>query len=125
MKQLWTACAVLLASVGTSAIASSAQTPPSTQGSSLQAKTASGATFTLSPGWSQKAADRVVEVTSPEGDYRMAIVDVGPSADAASAAIAAWKLWSPAQTRPAKLITPRTARNGWDERQVVDYETSP
>src|SRR5262249_47169 len=26
---------------------------------------------------------------------------------------------------PLKLITPRPARNGWEDRQVFDYETSP
>jgi hypothetical protein len=27
--------------------------------------------------------------------------------------------------RPLKLVTPRPAREGWDDRQVFDYETSP
>jgi len=28
-------------------------------------------------------------------------------------------------TRPIKLVTPLPAREGWDERQVISYETSP
>src|SRR5204863_9684303 len=27
--------------------------------------------------------------------------------------------------RPLKLVTPRPPREGWEERQVFDYETSP
>jgi CubicO group peptidase (beta-lactamase class C family) len=126
MKQLWTACALLLASAGTSAIASPQQTALDTQGqSSLAGTTASGTTFTLSPGWSRTSAGKIVTLTSPERNYRMAIIDVGPATDAKAAAEEAWGLWAPDKARPAKLITPRTPRNGWDERQVVDYETSP
>lgn len=29
------------------------------------------------------------------------------------------------QTHPVKIVMPRPAREGWDERQVFDYETSP
>jgi CubicO group peptidase (beta-lactamase class C family) len=34
-------------------------------------------------------------------------------------------MYKPDSKRPIKLITPRPAREGWDERQVFDYETSP
>ena len=85
----------------------------------------SGATFTLSPGWTQKSSPKLIELTSPEGDYRMALVEVGAAADAGAAAAQAWQLWAPTKARPPKLITARTARNGWEERKVVDYETSP
>ena len=33
--------------------------------------------------------------------------------------------YNPAAKRPLKLVTPRPAREGWDERQVFEYETSP
>ena len=43
-----------------------------------------------------------------------------------SAAVdAAWKLYRPDMKRPLKLVTPRPGREGWEERQVFDYETSP
>jgi hypothetical protein len=125
MGQIRTACALLLAYVGTFSVAAATEASAQATPSVLSRTTSSGATFTLSPGWTQKAAGKLVELTSPERDYRMALVDVGAAADAGAAAAAAWKSWAPDQARPAKLITARTARNGWDERQVIDYETSP
>ena len=121
MTRLWTACALLLASVVTPVAATAAQGQPE----ALASTTPSRATFTRSPGWTQKASPKLVELVPPENDYRMAVVDVGPAKDAAAAAAAAWSLWKPEQTRPPKLITARPARNGWEERQVIDYETSP
>lgn len=128
MKQLWTASALLLASVATPALAmSAADVGQGAQAAapSMAAATPSGATFTLSPGWTQKSSPKLIELTSPEGDYRMALVEVGAAADAGAAAAQAWQLWAPTKARPPKLITARTARNGWEERKVVDYETSP
>ncbi len=56
---------------------------------------------------------------------RIGLVEVGTAADAKTAAAAAWQVFSQAEARPAKLATARAARNGWDERWVVDYEVSP
>ena len=39
--------------------------------------------------------------------------------------MAAWAAYKPETKRLLKLITPRPAREGWDERQVFEYETSP
>ncbi|WP_199193054.1 serine hydrolase domain-containing protein [Allosphingosinicella deserti] len=91
----------------------------------LPSKTASGLTFTAPKGWSMRTAPGIVELIAPEGDFRMAIVEVGAAADAKAAAAAAWARFAPAEARPAKLVTMRAARNGWDERQAVDYEVSP
>jgi len=38
---------------------------------------------------------------------------------------AAWAAYRPDAKRPIKVVTPRPAREGWEERQVFDYETSP
>jgi CubicO group peptidase (beta-lactamase class C family) len=89
------------------------------------AKTPSGATFTAPEGWMQVDGPKRIEFTSPEGDLRLTLVDVEAAADAKAAAAAAWKAWAPVNARPPKLITARPARNGWDERRVVDYEISP
>ncbi|GJG86144.1 hypothetical protein tb265_13250 [Gemmatimonadetes bacterium T265] len=88
-------------------------------------RTASGATFTAPKGWSLVAGPRAAVVTAPEGDTRVAIVDVGAAADAGAAAAAAWKVVRPDFRRPVKLVSPTPAREGWDERQSVNYETSP
>ena len=87
--------------------------------------TPSGATFTAAAGWTAAKRDKLVELTPPERDFRLALVDVGAAADARAAVHMAWMLWRPQQTRPPKLVTARPPRNGWDERQVVDYEVSP
>jgi CubicO group peptidase (beta-lactamase class C family) len=86
--------------------------------------TPGGATFTVPSGWSIVAGKNLVILEPPEADTHIAIVD--SQADGASAAVAAaWAAYKPEAKRPIKLVTPRPAREGWDERQVFDYETSP
>jgi len=87
--------------------------------------TPSGATFTLPKAWALAAAPSRVVLSPPETDTRIAIVDIAEAADAQSAAAAAWRLYRPDAKRPFKLMTARAPRQGWDERQVIDYETSP
>jgi hypothetical protein len=86
--------------------------------------TAGGATFTVPMGWSISAGKNLVVLEPPETDTHIAIVD-SQGADAAAAVAAAWAAYKPEARRPLKLATPRPAREGWDERQVFDYETSP
>ena len=66
----------------------------------------------------------MVILTPPETDTHIAIVD-SQAADAKAAVAAAWAAYKPESKRPIKLVTPRPAREGWDERQAFDYETSP
>lgn len=87
--------------------------------------TAAGATFLLPAGWSAEKRGQVTVLSPAETDLRVVIVDVGTAADGTAAAAAAWKLWRPTMTRAVKLVTPRPARNGWEDGAVVDYETSP
>ncbi len=86
--------------------------------------TPAGATFTVPAGWSIKQGDHIAVLTPPESDTHIAIVDSGASS-AAAAVDAAWASYRPQGKHPLKLASPRPARNGWDERQVFDYETSP
>lgn len=111
-------CALLLA---TTPLAAHAQAPAGDR----PVATRAGTNFTAAAGWTANSSDRLVELVAPEGDLKVAIVDIGPAADAKAAAVAAWTAWAPASARPAKVATQRAARNGWDEQQVVDYETSP
>lgn len=66
-----------------------------------------------------------VVVTAPEGDLRVAYLpSKEETADAAVAA--AWRVFAPNKPpRTPKLVTPRPGRNGFTERRVYDYETSP
>jgi CubicO group peptidase (beta-lactamase class C family) len=105
-----------------------AQTPSAAAadtGSDRPQSTAAGVTFTAPAGWAAKKSAKIVELTPAEADLHIALVDVGEAADAKAAAALAWAAWAPDKARPPKLVTARPARNGWDERQVVDYETSP
>jgi CubicO group peptidase (beta-lactamase class C family) len=92
--------------------------------SDTQRLTPGGAQFTVPAGWSISTAKNMVLLTPPEADTQLAIVDAqGPDAKAAVAA--AWAAYKPDSKRPVRLVTSRPAREGWDERQVFDYETSP
>jgi CubicO group peptidase (beta-lactamase class C family) len=86
--------------------------------------TPGGATFKVPAGWSIMTGKDMVILEPPEIDTHVAIVD-SQAADAKAAVAAAWAAYKPDAKRPLKLVTPRPAREGWDERQVFDYETSP
>jgi CubicO group peptidase (beta-lactamase class C family) len=60
----------------------------------------------------------------PEADSRLALVDVR-AADATAAVAAGWASYRPGANRALRITTPQTAQNGWDERHVFNYETSP
>ena len=86
--------------------------------------TPGGATFTVPSGWSIVTEKNLVILEPPETDTHIAIFDA-QAGDAKAAVEAAWAAYKPASKRPVKLITPRPPKEGWDERQVFTYETSP
>ncbi|MBV9648121.1 MAG: beta-lactamase family protein [Candidatus Eremiobacteraeota bacterium] len=108
------------------ALAQSASVPASSAlAADTPSKTPSGATFTAPKAWSVRTQANLVVIAAPEGDTNVAIVDVATAADAGAAAAAAWKLYRPEAMHPVKLISPLSTRNGWEERRLVEYETSP
>jgi len=86
--------------------------------------TPGGATFTVPAGWSIRTSKSMVVLQPPETDTSIVFAE-SDAADAKAAVAAAWAAYKPEEKHPLKLVTPRPARNGWDERQVFDYETSP
>jgi len=84
-----------------------------------------GASFKVPAGWSLETAKNLEVLTPPETDTHVAIFDAGAAADAKSAVTAAWAALKGGQTHSLKIVTPRPAREGWDDRQVFEYETSP
>jgi CubicO group peptidase (beta-lactamase class C family) len=86
--------------------------------------TPGGATFTVPAGWSMVTYKNMVVLDPPEPDLHIVLFD-SEAADANAAVAAAWAAYKPDHKWPQKMVTPRPARNGWDERQVFDYETSP
>jgi CubicO group peptidase (beta-lactamase class C family) len=97
---------------------------PERVASDTQRFTPGGAQFTVPAGWSIATQKNLVSLTPPEADTHLVIVDT-QAPDAKAAVTAAWAAYKPDSKRPIKLVTPRPAREGWDERQVFDYETSP
>ncbi|RDV07574.1 class A beta-lactamase-related serine hydrolase [Sphingorhabdus pulchriflava] len=89
------------------------------------AKTAAGAGFTAPEGWDLKQAGNLRQLSAPEGDTAIAIIEGLEAKDVSDAAAKAWATWRPERARPPKIILPRAPRDGWDERGVVSYETSP
>lgn len=125
MRDALTILALLLVGATSMPVRCEAAQASSAASADHPATTTSGASFTAPAGWVQADKAKVIEFVAPEGDFRVALVDVGEAADARAAVAAAWKTWAPDAARPPKLVTARPARNGWDERQVFDYETSP
>ena len=133
MRLVHATYAVLLAGTASVAVAQTAATPavpasaaaPSPAAGDRPEKTPGGVTLTAPAGWTSKTGPTFIELAAPESDLRLAVVDVGTAADARAAALAAWQAWHPAQTRAPKLVTARPPRNGWEDRQLLDYEVSP
>jgi CubicO group peptidase (beta-lactamase class C family) len=88
-------------------------------------RTTSGGTVFVGPtGWTVTTKGTATILEPPEADSHLALVNVN-GGDAATAVAAAWSIYRPEAKRTLKLVTPRPARNGWDELQAFDYETSP
>lgn len=101
---------------------------PAFAGEPLQADThlttSSGATFTGPTGWRVTVGANKNVLDPPEADSHLVLVDVqAENADAAVAA--AWKSYRPDAKRPLRITTPQAPYNGWEERRVYSYETSP
>ena len=86
--------------------------------------TSAGTTFTAPAGWTLDCKGNVLVLTLPEGDSRLALVEVeAPDADAA--AKAAWTAYRPDAKWPVQLSTAQAPKDGWEEARGIDYETSP
>lgn len=124
MRNFLMAAAISVMS-GAVPVAAQVATPAATLTDDQAVTTPLGVTFTAPKAWALRRGDRFVEVTAPEGNLRLSLVDVGPSADASAAITSAWQLYATSAPRPVRTFTPRPPRDGWEELQVADYETSP
>jgi CubicO group peptidase (beta-lactamase class C family) len=86
--------------------------------------TAGGATFTVPSGWTIASGPRLAILQPPESDTHVVIFDA-QSGEARAAVESAWGTYKPDFKRPVKLLTPRPPHEGWEERQIFDYEKSP
>ena len=90
----------------------------------LRRTTPGGATFTVPSGWSIANGTHLAILQPPESDTHVIIFDA-QAGNAKAAVESAWTTYKPDFKRPLKLVTPRPPHEGWEERQVFDYETSP
>ncbi len=116
--------AALLSIILFAALAAAAQPAPERVTADTQRTTPSGATFTVPAGWSISTVNNVVILDPPEADTHLVFAE-SQASDAKAAVAAAWAAYKPGFDRPLRLVTARPARNGWEDRQVFDYETSP
>ena len=87
--------------------------------------TTGGATFIAPAQWNLVVRGSATILTAPEGDSRIALVDI--EAKNADQAIAlAWAAYSPEGKRwPVKVTKAGAPKEGWTEVQITDYQTSP
>lgn len=118
-RAFWLSGIALVAAAAPAAIAAApfqADTPVTT---------AAGTSFTAPRAWARRDAGGAVILDPPEAGSHVAVIDVAEAADAKAAVAAAWRAYRPEANRPLRLIAPRAARNGWDEQDLADYESSP
>ena len=102
--------------------------PNSSAAERLTADTAqtmpSGATFIAPSGWSITSSASKIALDPPEGDSHLVLIDMR-AADADAAVAAAWASYRPDANRALKIAMPQAPYNGWEERHIYVYETSP
>lgn len=87
--------------------------------------TPAGAQYIQPRDWTAHVNGAVTVFASPEGDLRIAVVDVGNVADARAAAAKAWSLFKPDAAPTVTLVSAAPPADGWNERASITYETSP
>src|SRR5215475_8642366 len=85
--------------------------------------TADGATFVVPAGWWIETRSNAVILT-PEGDSRLALVDVHEK-DADAAVKSAWTALTPNLKWALKVALDSPGREGWDSFRNYQYEVSP
>lgn len=86
--------------------------------------TVEGASFIAPEGWSIRVRGPATVLEAPEGDSWIALVDVRAK-DADEAVAAAWKAYAPDAKRPLRSATARADEDGWTDKRVYVYQTSP
>src|SRR5262249_10198285 len=86
--------------------------------------TASGATLTAPMGWSVISSTNKIVPSPPEEDSHPGGVDVRAT-EQATARAAALASYRPDAHRPLRIAMPQAPHNGWEERHIYQYETSP
>jgi CubicO group peptidase (beta-lactamase class C family) len=86
--------------------------------------TVEGNKFTAPAGWRIEVRGPATILTAPEGDSRIALVDVRAK-DADTAVAAAWKAYRPDAKWPLKVANDYPDKDGWSNIRDYSYQTSP
>ena len=86
--------------------------------------TVAGNTFIAPAGWSIYVQGTATILEAPEGDSRIALVDV-KARDADEAVELAWKAYKPDHKWPLEVKLPVPDRDGWTKVAQYAYTTSP
>ena len=86
--------------------------------------TTEGATFIAPAGWTIAVRGSATILEAPEGDSRLALVDVR-AADAEAAVAAAWAAYQPKARWPLKVTTTAPDKDGWSDIRIYGYQVSP
>jgi CubicO group peptidase (beta-lactamase class C family) len=86
--------------------------------------TSRGATFTAPKGWGVTSAANKIVLDPPEADSHLVLLEVD-AMDADAAVAAGWANYRPEAKRPLQIATTQAPYNGWQERHIYSYETSP
>jgi CubicO group peptidase (beta-lactamase class C family) len=87
-------------------------------------KTTAGNTFTAPAGWRVEVRGPATILEAPEGDSRIALVDV-QAKDADAAVAAAWTAYGVKVKWPLKVTNDYPDKDGWSNIRDYSYQTSP
>ncbi|UAJ11049.1 serine hydrolase domain-containing protein [Glacieibacterium megasporae] len=104
---------------------STASPAQSRAGADTSGGTKAGVTYVQPKDWTVVTRGGTTVLSAPEKDLDIAVVDGISAPTASAAATKAWPSYTPVPPRPVRLLTPEAARDGWDERVAIVYETSP
>jgi CubicO group peptidase (beta-lactamase class C family) len=88
-------------------------------------KLASGVQYVQPKDWNAAKQGPALVFTSPEGDLRIAVADIGAAADARDAVAKAWAVVRPGAAPTLRTSTAAPPGDGWEERVSFAYETLP
>ena len=98
-----------------------AQTAPADTPGTL----ASGVQYVQPKDWTASKQGPALIFTSPEGDLRIVVADIGAAADAKDATAKAWAAFRANGAPTLRTTTAAPPGDGWEERVSFAYETLP
>lgn len=88
-------------------------------------KLPSGVQYVQPKDWTASKQGPALVFTSPEGDLRIVVADIGAATDARDAVAKAWTVVRPGAAPTLRTTINAPAGDGWEERVSFAYETLP